>query len=110
MEQAEAHQMDTGEALASFALYNVYNLNMWVRKDYALLYDSCMAYFNHPAVKSFPKPPSVVITGQPGVGKLHDFSSSFHFFNSSFYKGKNLLDLLCRPPTPGRKETTCLVL
>jgi hypothetical protein len=82
--QAEAHPMDSGEAPASFALYfDMYNLNMWVREDYALLYDDCMAYFNQPNVRSFPKPPSAVITGQPGVGKLHDFSSSSHLFNSS---------------------------
>jgi hypothetical protein len=42
---------------------------LWVRKDYESLYDWCMYYFNRPNVDSGPKPPSVIITGQPGIGE-----------------------------------------
>ena len=71
--QNGGHRMDTDEAPANFALYfNIDGLNapsVWVREDYMLLYDECMAYFNRPRVKSNVMPPSVVITGQPGIGK-----------------------------------------
>jgi len=71
--QNGGHRMDTDEAPANFALYfNIAGLNpsnLWVREDYMLLYDECMAYFNRPRVKSSAMPPSVVITGQPGIGK-----------------------------------------
>ena len=71
--QDGGHRMDTDEAPTNFALYiNIDGLNarsLWVRKDYMLLYDECMAYFNRPHVKSDTMPPSVVIMGQPGIGK-----------------------------------------
>ena len=71
--QSRGHQMDTDETSAGFALYlDIKALNqgsMWVREDYVLLYNDCTAHFNDPMVLSGSKPPSVVITGQPGVGK-----------------------------------------
>ena len=58
---------------ANFALYlDIDDLNissMWVREDYVLLYDHCIAYFNQPKIRPSPMPPSIVITGQPGIGE-----------------------------------------
>ena len=57
--------------LANFPLYFGDNWNtsgMWVRGDYVLLYDYCTTYFNQPKVRTSVMPPSVAITGQPGIG------------------------------------------
>ena len=58
---------------ANFALsFDIENLDpsgLWVREDYVLLYDHCTTYFNKPNIQSAPEPPSIVITGQPGIGK-----------------------------------------
>ena len=60
---------------ANFALsFDIENLDpsgLWVREDYVLFYDHCTAYFNTPLanIQSNPEPPSIVITGQPGIGK-----------------------------------------
>ena len=70
--QNGGHRMDVDKAPANFALYfdiEGLNSNMWVREDYVLLYDHCTTYFNRPNVRSFSKPPSVIITGQSGIGK-----------------------------------------
>ena len=40
---------------------------LWVRKDYIRLYDVCNTYFNE-IINLHVPPPSVVITGQPGIG------------------------------------------
>jgi len=64
--------MGTNDLSANFALdfdISDFNLKLWVREDYALLYDHCTAYFNRWKTGSFFKAPSVVITGQPGIGK-----------------------------------------
>jgi hypothetical protein len=66
-----AHRMDTDETPANFAfsfdIKPVKASNVWVREDYVLLYDECTAFFAN--AESFSEPPSVVITGQPGIGK-----------------------------------------
>jgi hypothetical protein len=71
--QDGGHRMDTDDVPTNFALYirvdGMQPSSLWVRKDYMLLYDECMAYFSRPSVKSSTTPPSVVITGQPGIGK-----------------------------------------
>jgi hypothetical protein len=66
--------MDTDNAPANFAFsFNIEGLNvtsMWVREDYVLLYDECITYFANPVEKKFGSlSPSVVITGQSGIGK-----------------------------------------
>jgi hypothetical protein len=75
--QDGGHRMDTDEVPANFALYIDINglkpRSLWVRKDYMLLYDACMAYFSRPRKSG--TPPSVVLTGQPGVGTYHTLSS-----------------------------------
>ena len=86
MDTDEENQMSTDETPAGFALsfdIKAFNLrSMWVRENYELLYNDCTSYFNDPKVLSASKPPSVVITGQPGVGEYHDFSSPSHFLNT----------------------------
>jgi hypothetical protein len=72
--QTEAHQMDTDEALANFAfpfdMESADVSNVWVREDYVLLYDECTTFFADPDNKKFRRrPPTIVITGQPGIGK-----------------------------------------
>jgi len=58
---------------ANFALYfDIDDLNtssMWVPEDYGLLYDHCTSHFNQPEIRFSPMPVSIVITGQPGIGK-----------------------------------------
>jgi len=70
--------MDTDQndgLLANFALYfgidsQKSTMWVWVRKDYALLYDHCTTYFNGSKIEPFGDgPPSIVIIGQPGIGK-----------------------------------------
>jgi len=54
---------------ANFAfLFNINDekSNMWVREEYVLLYDYCTAHFNQ---SSLYKSRSIVLTGQPGIGK-----------------------------------------
>jgi hypothetical protein len=41
---------------------------LWVREDYVRLYDRCDAYYNE-AMGLVHNRPSVVITGQPGIGE-----------------------------------------
>jgi hypothetical protein len=69
----DENQMKTGETPAGFPLhFDIPALKpstLWVREDYKSLYDFCMYYFNRPNVKSGSKPPSVIITGQPGIGE-----------------------------------------
>jgi hypothetical protein len=72
--QTRVHKMDTDDAPANFAFsFNIEGLNipsMWVREDYVLLYDECTTYFANPVEKKFGSlSPSVVITGQSGIGK-----------------------------------------
>ena len=72
--QTADHQMDTDEAPVKFAFdIGIAAINIstiWVREDYVLLYDYCTARFARPSVQAKnAKPPSVVITGQPGIGK-----------------------------------------
>jgi hypothetical protein len=73
--QPGGHEMDidTDEAAAKFAFFfEIDGLNassMWVREDYMLLYDDCTAHFANPDIGDDSSPPSVIITGQPGVGK-----------------------------------------
>jgi DNA replication protein DnaC len=74
MEIDETNVSPTNFAL-SFDIEDFDPSGMWIRKDYGLLYDYCTNYFNEPNVKTGDEAPSVVITGQPGVGKWHDFSS-----------------------------------
>jgi hypothetical protein len=70
-----AYQMDDEAPViaANFAFSLDIGLNVsriWVRKDYVLLYDECTDYFTDPDNEKFDsRPPSIVITGQPGIGK-----------------------------------------
>jgi hypothetical protein len=81
---------ETNALPANFALYfdidTLNTTNIWVREDYALLYDYCTNRFNRREKKRFSKPSSVVITGQPGVGKWCDFSSHPPFLERLFMK------------------------
>ena len=69
----DENQMKTGVTQAGFPLrFNIPDLKpstLWVREDYESLYDWCMYYFNRRNVDSGSKPPSVIITGQPGIGE-----------------------------------------
>ena len=69
----DENQMKTGQTPAGFPLrFGVQYFKpstLWVREDYESLYDFCMYYFNRPNVNSGSEPPSVVITGQSGIGE-----------------------------------------
>lgn len=63
---------ENGVLPANFALnLDIKNFkpNVWVREDYALLYNYCTAYFGRWKEDPLFRPPSVVITGQPGIGR-----------------------------------------
>ena len=79
---------------------------LWVRKDYIRFYDHCVTRYNRgwnrPNPDTARRAPSVVITGQPGIGRC--FSSLRPFtLKHPFMNREKLLDLLCRPPTTRRK-------
>jgi hypothetical protein len=42
---------------------------IWIRQDYIRIYEHCERYYLKVANIKSPRPPSVVITGQPGIGK-----------------------------------------
>ena len=73
-------QMKPGETPAGFPLhFDIEDLKpstLWAREDYESLYEWCVDYFNRPNIDSGSKPPSIILTGQPGIGDWHDFSSS----------------------------------
>jgi|SRR6267142_2943820 len=79
---------------------------LWVRQDYIRLYNYCNTHYNN--VWSHSKPgrpppsaPSVVITGQPGIGEC--FSRLRSCILEHLMNREKLVDLLCHPPTPRRK-------
>jgi hypothetical protein len=44
--------------------------NLWVRKDYLRIYDECKSFYKRICEdRGNQRPPSAIITGQPGVGK-----------------------------------------
>ena len=53
----------------SFDIEDLDPSGLWVREEYVLFYDYCVAYFNKPNIRSAPEPPSIIITGQPGIGE-----------------------------------------
>lgn len=86
---------------------------LWVRKDYIRIYEYCNSHYNevwsHPNPDSHlganwkpPMAPSIVITGQPGIGDCFSYLRSSQSSFSPFMDREKLLDILCRPPTPRR--------
>ena len=61
---------------------------IWVRKDYLQIYDSCNNHCQH-ALDEETLSPIAVITGQPGVGECFS-SMSFSFSNTLIQTGKTL--------------------
>ena len=57
---------------------------LWVRKDYIRIYDYCEGY----DTTIGPTPPSIIISGQPGVGEC--FSSDFSCSRTFIPKGKTV--------------------
>jgi hypothetical protein len=79
---------------------------LWVRTDYLRLYDYCKFHCDDvekSEIKWRPTTaPSVVITGQPGIGRC--FSSlQLSILKHPSTNREKLLDSLCRPPTIRRK-------
>lgn len=67
-----------------------FDSKLWVRKDYIRIYDYCVNRYEHVRNK-LRKAPSVVITGQPGLGEC--FSWTFRF-QSHLYEKENLIGSL----------------
>jgi len=84
---------------------------LWVRKDYIRIYDHCSSYCE--STRNDPDehlPPSAVITGQPGVGeRCASPHGRFIFKHTLIPKRENILDPLCRTPTPWRSQAVSLV-
>jgi hypothetical protein len=63
---------------------------LWIRKDYIRIYDECKDYYDRPP-SGVPKPRSVVITGQPGIGECISFLTGIgsSFLIILFREGKS---------------------
>jgi hypothetical protein len=48
---------------------NIQNEKLWIRAEYIRMYDYVEAHYKHPGSPK-DRPPAVVITGQPGIGKF----------------------------------------
>ncbi len=53
--------------ILDFGIPDIGRSKLWIRKEYIRLYDFCEKYLESHRTKQVP--PSVVITGQPGIGK-----------------------------------------
>lgn len=65
--EIEGNDVGPGCFLLDLGVEYFESSRLWVRKDYIRLYDGCNNYFNKFINLTIPAP-SVVITGQPGVG------------------------------------------
>jgi hypothetical protein len=80
---------------------NFQRSRLWVRKDYVRIYDYCNKRFEHEREHpSRDVAPSVVITGQPGIGEASRILI-IHYLKSSCLERESLLDQLCHPSTAG---------
>jgi len=94
---------DSGCFVLDFHIKSLRISKLWVRQDYIRLYDYCNTHYND--VWSYSEPdwpppsaPSVVITGQPGIGEC--FSRLRSSILEHLMNREKLVDLLCRPATP----------
>jgi hypothetical protein len=46
---------------------------IWIREDHVRIYEYCERYYEEITKSRSPRPPSVVITGQPGIGKCFSY-------------------------------------
>jgi hypothetical protein len=68
----EGDEIGPRTGILDIGIQNLEQSKLWIRKDYFRLYEYCNKYLESSREHM---PPSVVITGQPGVGKC--FTSLF---------------------------------
>jgi len=85
-----------GSFVLNIGTNHITSSNTWIRRDYLQLYDHCDKHCKR-VIKNGSRPPSVVITGHPGIGEciLLDIS-----FQTPFYERKKPLGPLCNSSTP----------
>jgi len=72
--QRQADQLKENHVLPGSFVLNlgtdqIVSSSTWIRREYIQLYDRCNEHCNK-AIRLGSRPPSVVITGHPGIGKL----------------------------------------
>jgi hypothetical protein len=80
----------------------LYPSSLWVREDYIRLYDYCSVYCDKAQNSRNRRAPSIVITGQPGIGRYRCYVTPIKPFvlKHPFLKRKKPLDFLCCSQTP----------
>ncbi len=69
-DEEEEDEIDAGCYLLNIGINDLPHSKIWIRSDYIQIYDYCRDYYESClSVPSRKVTPSVVITGQPGVGK-----------------------------------------
>jgi hypothetical protein len=63
------NQIGPGCYLLDVGVMDLGRSQLWIRKDYIMIYDRCEDIYNHIKYDESRIVPSVVITGQPGIGK-----------------------------------------
>ena len=86
--QAQTKFMDTDESEVARGCFRLdlehhFDSKLWIRKDYLRIYDYCVDRYKY-VRDNLHKAPSVVITGQPGLGEC--FSSWTFHFNHTYMK------------------------
>jgi hypothetical protein len=64
------NEIDTDCFLLDFDIGLLGRSRLWVRKDYIRIYEYCNRYCEDVEDNGQHVPPSVVITGQPGIGEI----------------------------------------
>ena len=69
-ETAEEDEEDeTGPGCFILRLPEMADEEIWIRQEYIRVYDFCKEYLKFCRTNGLRKPPSVVVTGQPGIGE-----------------------------------------
>jgi hypothetical protein len=70
-EEGEDNEIGPGCYVLDLGIPGIRCSMLWIRKEYIRLYKCCNEFLE--AHRNNQEPPSVVITGQPGIGKCHTF-------------------------------------
>jgi hypothetical protein len=65
--EAEEDEIGPCTGVLNIGIEGLWRQKIWVRKEYIRLYNYCSVYMEYGRTKDLP--PSMVITGQPGIGK-----------------------------------------
>jgi hypothetical protein len=91
---AEANEEDEigpGTGILDIGIKDLEPSKLWIRKEYIRLYEHCHRYFKN--CDNMHMVPSVVITGQPGIGEHFTLLSYGHL--NILAQREELLDYVC---------------